>query len=89
MRKVSPRRKRNTADCPNEISNYTKADCEGTSGCCYITAQLENKEVDFTIGDDEVYGGYKNAKLEPTTTYNIYVRGLSFNDMKVGYCASS
>ena len=88
MQKVSARRKRNTANWPNKISNYTEAKCEGTSGCYYITAQLENKEVDFTIGDDEMYGGYKNVKLEPTTTYNIYVRGLSFNDMKVGYCAS-
>ena len=43
---------------------------------------MKNEEVDFTIGDDEMYDGFKNAKLEPATTYNIYVRGLSYNGMK-------
>ena len=84
MQKVSARRKRNTAGFPNKISDYDKAGCGGTSGCYYITAQLKNEEVDFTIGDDEMYDGFKNAKLEPSTTYNIYVRGLSYNSMKVG-----
>lgn len=85
VQKVSARRKRNTAGFPDKISHYDNAGCKGTSGCYYVTAQLENEEVDFTIGDGKTYGGFKNAKLEPATAYNIYVRGLSYNNMEVGY----
>ena len=82
---MSARRKRNTAAFPNSILNYDKTNCEAE--CFYITAELENKERDFVVGDGEMHGGYKNAELEPATTYKIYVRGISYNDAnpKVAY----
>ena len=85
VNKLSARRKRNTAAFPNSIPNYDKTNCKAE--CFYITAELENKETDFVVGDGKMYGGYKNAELEPATTYKIYVRGVSYNDAnpKVAY----
>ncbi|CAB4018698.1 partial [Paramuricea clavata] len=80
VQKVSARRKRNTADLPDPILGYDKANCEGKSECYYITAELPNEEKDFVVGDGRMYGIYKNAQLEPDTKYNIYVRGLSYNN---------
>ena len=85
VQKVSARRKRNTADLPDPILGYDKANCEEKSGCYYITAELPNKEKEFEVGDGKMYGNYKNAQLEPDTKYKIYVRGLSYNNVKVGY----
>lgn len=29
------------------------------------------------LGDGKTYGGYENAKLEPGTEYNAYIRGIT------------
>ncbi len=87
VNKLSARRKRNTAAFPSSILNYDKTNCKAE--CFYIAAELENKETDFVVGDGKSYGGYKNAELEPATTYKIYVRGVSYNDAKVAYICFS
>jgi hypothetical protein len=78
VNKLSARRKRNTAAFPNSILNYDKTNCKAE--CFYIAAELENRERDFEVGDGKMYGEYKNAELEPATTYKIYVRGVSYNN---------
>jgi hypothetical protein len=87
VNKLSARRKRNTAAFPNSILNYDKTNCKAE--CFYIAAELENRERDFEVGDGKMYGKYKNAELEPSTTYKIYVRGVSYNYAKVAYICFS
>ncbi|XP_028408092.1 receptor-type tyrosine-protein phosphatase S-like [Dendronephthya gigantea] len=86
VQKVSERRKRSTSGIPNRIYGYKEAKCEELTDCYYIAAEIQNIDIEFVVGDGKMYGNYKNVELEPSTTYNIYTRGVSYNkDKKVNY----
>ena len=46
----------------------------------YITAEIEASSLEdtavFLVGDEQVYGGYQNVKLEDTS-YNVYQRSFT------------
>ena len=47
----------------------------------YITAEIPAKDVltetSFTVGDNEMYGSYLNAKLKEEKLYKIYMRAMT------------
>ena len=75
--KRSSRKKRQVSAVPKEINDYQTANKNGES--YYIAAQLENKDVNFIVGDDKTYHDYHNAKLEPGKSHGIYLRGVALN----------
>ena len=86
VQKVSKRRKRSTSGFPTSIYDYKTSNCAELSECYYIAAELPNVDTDFVVGDGKMYAKYENVKLVPATTYNIYTRGVSYNNDEVGYC---
>lgn len=68
-----------TFDCSSpgslDASNKLRSAAE------YITAQLHvqsvGTEINFTVGDGFLYGGFYNAPLESSRTYYIILRAVS------------
>ena len=79
MEKVATVRKRSTSSLPETILDYKEAIANGDR--YYIAARFEQniEQVPrkFVLGDGEIYGGYKNAPLEPMTKYKVYVRAAT------------
>ena len=79
MEKVTTVSKRSTSSLPETIRDYNEAMANGDR--YYIAARFEREKEQvpkkFVLGDGEIYGGYKNAPLEPMTKYKVYVRAAT------------
>ena len=79
MEKVATVSKRSTSSLPETILDYKEAMANGDR--YYIAARFERDKEQvprkFVLGDGEIYGGYKNAPLEPMTKYKVYVRAAT------------
>ena len=79
MEKVATVSKRSTSSLPDIILDYKEAMTNGDR--YYIAARFERDKEQvpkkFVLGDGEIYGGYKNAPLEPMTKYKVYVRAAT------------
>ena len=79
MEKVATVSKRPTTSLPETILGYKDATANGDQ--YYIAARFDRDKEQvprkFVLGDGEIYGGYKNAPLEPMTQYKVYVRAAT------------
>ena len=79
MEKVATVSKRSTSSLPETILDYKEAMANGDR--YYIAARFKRDKEQvprkFVLGDGEIYGGYKNAPLEPMTKYKVYVRAAT------------
>ena len=79
MEKVATVDKRSTSPLPDNILGYKEA--MANEDQYYIAARFEREKEQvpkkFVLGDGEIYGGYKNAPLEPMTKYKVYVRAAT------------
>ena len=79
MEKVATVSKRSTSPLPDKILGYEEAMANGDQ--YYIAARFDREKEQvprkFVLGDGEIYGGYKNAPLEPMTQYKVYVRAAT------------
>ena len=71
-KRVMSKRSTQTNEWFENLTNYTTAVRNGIDA--YVTAELHEvrKETNFSVGDDEVYNGYRNVPLQPSTRYRIW-----------------
>ena len=62
---------------PSVVYDYLKAKKHNLS--YYITAEIDASKVPgrFLVGDNEMYGDYRNVPLKPETNYKLHVRAGS------------
>ena len=75
----SLRRKRNTENKFENLKSYDAAKADGLN--YYLTAELTGSTltagINFTIGDNRTYNGYRNVLLKQNTKYIIWIGILS------------
>ena len=61
-------------------ADYYTARKEGLD--VYVAAQLTEQDIDgkFVVGDNQTYGGYTNAPLNPNVKYDIWFGAFTKTD---------